>query len=84
LSQLGPVVAGSVEAAIQLCGEALADWEGRAVVVDVPVAQADFLAWLQDAGFVVQRPFTRMIRGALLPRPASAVRTFAICGPEFG
>jgi hypothetical protein len=73
-----------VEAAVRLAGEGLAAWAGRPVVLDVPGAETAFLAWLQDAGFAVQRPFTRLVLGAALPRPAGALHSFAICGPEYG
>jgi hypothetical protein len=83
-SQLGPVVAETLKGALSLCASALQAWEGRPIVVDVPASQQRFLAWLLDAGFEVQRPFTRMTYGAPLPRPSGAARVFAICGPEFG
>lgn len=87
LSQLGPVVAGTVEQASSLCEATLAAWAGRtgkAAVIDVPASQDAFLAWLCASGFEVQRPFTRMACGAPLPPPSGAAQTFAICGPEFG
>jgi GNAT superfamily N-acetyltransferase len=83
-SQLGPAAAETPEQAIALCRDALATWEGRAVVVDVPAWQEAFLAWLRGEGFAVQRPFTRMSLGAPLPQPAGPARCFAIAGPEFG
>ena len=84
LSQLGPVVAETVEQASSVCKAVLAAWVGRAVVVDVPASQETFLAWLCERGFEIQRPFTRMCYGAPLPQPAGGVYSFAICGPEFG
>jgi len=84
LSQLGPLVAETLQTAIAVCRTALAAWKDRAVVVDVPAAQETLLAWLCDEGFAVQRPFTRMTYGAPLPKPTGEVYTFAICGPEFG
>jgi GNAT superfamily N-acetyltransferase len=83
-SQLGPVVAETLDHAIAVCRRALAAWEGRAMGVDVPASQETFLAWLREVGFEVQRPFTRMAYGAPLPGPAGEVHTYAICGPEFG
>jgi ribosomal protein S18 acetylase RimI-like enzyme len=84
LSQLGPVVAETLEQAIAVCRQALAAWEGRAAVLDVPASQETFLAWLREVGFEAQRPFTRMAYGAPLPQPTGQARTYAICGPEFG
>jgi GNAT superfamily N-acetyltransferase len=84
LSQLGPVVAKTVDQATALCRTALSVWRDRGVVIDVPASQDTFLAWLRDRGFEIQRPLTRMSRGARLPRPTGEVQTFAICGPEFG
>jgi len=84
MSQLGPVVAETVEQAIEVCQAALSAWQDRAVVIDVPASQAAFLAWLCDSGFEIQRPFTRMTYGAPLLGPTGEARAFAICGPEFG
>jgi ribosomal protein S18 acetylase RimI-like enzyme len=83
-SQLGPVVAETLDQAIAVCRHALAAWQGRAVVVDVPASQETFLARLREAGFEVQRTFTRMACGAPLPDPTGEARTYALCGPEFG
>ncbi len=82
--QLGPVVAETLDEAIALCQAGLAAWSGRAVIVDVSASQGAFLDWLRGLGFAVQRPFTRMVRGASLSKPGTTARTFAICGPEYG
>jgi GNAT superfamily N-acetyltransferase len=82
--QLGPVIAETQDEAIALCQAGLAAWHGQPAIVDVPASHGVFLDWLRSLGFVVQRPFTRMVRGAPLPRPRTAVHTFAICGPEYG
>jgi ribosomal protein S18 acetylase RimI-like enzyme len=84
LSQLGPVVAEGVEGARQLCRAVLSAWAERRVVIDVPAAQEGFLGWLGEQGFEVQRGFTRMSRGAPLPRRTGAAQVFAIAGPEYG
>ena len=52
------------------------------VVLDVPAERADWLAMLEEMGFVVQRPLIRMFRASRPPgRPE---RQWAIFGPEFG
>ena len=81
-SGIGPVVADSLAVATALAAAA-----GRATpgptMIDVPDAQAGFVAALAAAGFTRQRGFTRMIRGddAALDRTA---RLYAPAGPEFG
>jgi GNAT superfamily N-acetyltransferase len=86
--QLGPVVARTSDEALALCRAGLAPWQGQPVIVDAPgrlgPGQDAFLGGLRGLGFAVQRPLTRMARGAPLARPESAGRTFAICGPEYG
>jgi hypothetical protein len=52
------------------------------VILDVP-ARPDWLSALGEMGFVEQRPFTRMYRGAV-KAPGQPDRTFAVFGPEFG
>jgi creatinine amidohydrolase/Fe(II)-dependent formamide hydrolase-like protein len=80
--QVGPVVAASAEDAIILIQAAFHNLIGRAIVLDVPDAQSDFLQWLSRLGFVKQRPFIRMVRGG--NAPDSAEQMFTICGPELG
>lgn len=84
MSQLGPVVAETVEQAVDVCQAALSAWRDRVLVIDVPASQTAFLTWLCDDGFEVQRPFTRMSCGASLPGSTGKAQAFAICGPEFG
>jgi predicted N-acetyltransferase YhbS len=79
---LGPMVAGDAESARLLLASCLAAVPG-AVFMDVPRHQQAFRSFLLDAGFVVERPFLRMHRGALTT-PGEPPLIFAITGPEFG
>ncbi|HYE04148.1 MAG TPA: GNAT family N-acetyltransferase [Planctomycetota bacterium] len=82
-TQIGPVAAPDSADARALIAAALRACAGRAVLIDVPGAQAEVGRWLADHGFAVQRPLIRMWRGS--PGPAGDVaREFAIVGPEFG
>jgi hypothetical protein len=51
-------------------------------VLDVPAERADWLAMLEEMGFLVQRPLIRMFRGSR--PPGHPARQWAIFGPEFG
>jgi hypothetical protein len=52
------------------------------VVMDIPAAQTEDSAWLQERGFMRQRPLRRMVKGRA-PHPFSAEQ-LAIAGPELG
>jgi GNAT superfamily N-acetyltransferase len=81
--QLGPVVADDEAAARMLVAGCLSGQPGGKVAMDVPQSKPQWTAWLESAGFVVERPFLRMCRGEA-PHPELAARQFAIAGPEFG
>jgi hypothetical protein len=53
------------------------------LAIDAPRAAAGWVAWLERAGFTIERPFVRMRRGAC-GAPGVPKRQFAIAGPEFG
>lgn len=81
-SHLGPLIAEDDEAAQALLARALSQIE-RTIYIDVADAKSGVRAFLENAGFTVQRPFTRM----LLSRDESfddVARTYAVIGPEFG
>ena len=81
-SHLGPLIAEDDATAAALLAQALSRIDG-AVYVDLADAKTGVRASLESAGFVVQRPFTRMLLG----RDASfddVARTYAVIGPEFG
>lgn len=79
---LGPIYAPDAETALKLLDAALFAAGGEAVQLDVPEAQAVFLAGLLKRGFQVLRPFVRM--GLNCAQPENLDSTFAIAGPEFG
>ena len=81
-SQIGPVVAESAAAAQRLVAHCLPRHSG-AVAIDVPQHSPEWIAWLERAGFVMERPFLRMRRGGNAT-PGEPARQFAIAGPEFG
>lgn len=81
-TQLGPLVAPDLVTAQALLGRALTALTGRTVGLDAGDHSA-WLAWLASLGFVEERGFIRMVRGADpgLGRPELA---WAIAGPELG
>lgn len=81
-AQIGPVVAARTADALTLVETALAATVGK-VFVDVPARASSLVRWLEQRGFVHQRPFVRMALGdgKLL---AADLRMFALAGPEFG
>ena len=61
----------------------MAPYPDRRFFLDTPAHAGEWLSSVQRAGFVAQRPFTRMFRkGDRLPGHAEL--HFAILGPEFG
>jgi GNAT superfamily N-acetyltransferase len=80
---VGPVVAPDAATARALVARAAAAAGGRDVILDVPVAAADWTAALQESGLREQRPFTRMYRAGARP-PGGADLVFAAFGPELG
>jgi GNAT superfamily N-acetyltransferase len=81
--QVGPIIAGNEPAATALLATMLAELAPDAeVVVDAVDSRPGFTAALREAGFEVERPFTRMAKGAV-PHGEDAL-LYAIAGPEFG
>jgi len=80
--QLGPLVADTTDTAIALVGTAL-----HAVPTPLYLDAVDragaLVTWLGERGFVEQRPFTRMVRGAG-PAPGDASQVMLVAGPELG
>lgn len=79
--QIGPVVARSAAAAVELVEAARSRHPDRRFFMDVDATGEARLA-LAERGFTEQRPFTRMYRG--LSSPAAPAGLVAILGPEFG
>lgn len=81
---IGPVLATDLAVAQGLVRAALGEArDDRAVVIDAADPQEGWGEWLTSMGFEVQRPFTRMYRGAGATRGCHP-GLFAVIGPEFG
>lgn len=80
--QLGPLVAESDEIACALLAQALETLPAP-VYLDVVDGKPKIAAWLAEAGFVAERPLTRMLyrRSEAFQ---DAGQTYAVAGPEFG
>lgn len=81
-SQIGPLVATSEQAAIDLLNDALNAAEG-AVFVDAADHKPAVSEFLLNRGFVVQRPFLRMAKGRVKPL-GMPENLYAVAGPELG
>lgn len=81
-SQIGPLVAADLAVANALLADALRELPGP-VYVDLLDSRRALLPWLQQQGFVFQRPFTRMVHGAL-DAPGDAAQVVLAAGPELG
>jgi GNAT superfamily N-acetyltransferase len=83
---IGPIVAGSADAAAALAVAAIAGSGGCSLVIDAHDGSDEFVAWLRGAAFDPQRPLYRMCRPGQSPlpsRPSELLIEFAIMGPEF-
>lgn len=81
-SQIGPLLADDMATAQSLIGDALGAIAGP-VLVDLLDRCAALTPWLQQLGFSLQRPFTRMVHGAReAPGDHSAI--VFVAGPELG
>jgi len=81
-SQLGPLIAEDDDVAKALLAHAVGQISGT-IYIDIADAKHSVRAFLEAAGFTMQRPFTRMLLG----RDESfddVARTYAVIGPEFG
>jgi len=83
-TQIGPLVARDEEGALQLLSAALAAVKPP-VYLDLLDSRAEIKSRLEKAGFVFQRPFTRMVHAPGEPRaPGDAGLVFCPAGPELG
>jgi GNAT superfamily N-acetyltransferase len=80
--QLGPIVAADEAEAVRLLEEALALIGPASVVVDALDDRPGLRQALQAAGFLAERPFTRMAKGAVPAGDRALLH--AIAGPELG
>ncbi|NDV86559.1 GNAT family N-acetyltransferase [Aurantimonas aggregata] len=79
---VGPLHAGSEEAATRLLARILEEERGP-LLIDFFDRHSTIAAWLAKQGFSGERPFLRMtLGGALLP--GSPDTAFAAAGPEYG
>ena len=81
-TQLGPCVADDEATGVALLAAGFSRVEGP-VFLDVPDTHAALGIWLRNAGFTLQRPYTRMILNRKKPFNKTQ-RLFAIAGPELG
>lgn len=81
-NDLGPCVAENEDTAIALLAAALKAVPAP-VFLDMPAQHTAVGAWLREAGFTLQRPYTRMLLGRSEPFN-DVSRLFAIAGPELG
>jgi hypothetical protein len=81
--QIGPVIADRQQAAEELVLSCLRGHGGKRFILDPPHFSEDWLRWLLRAGFVPQRPFTRMVLRENR-HPGVPQKQWAIFGPEFG
>jgi GNAT superfamily N-acetyltransferase len=81
-TQLGPLVADSEAAAVELLAAAVAGLDGP-VFLDVAERWSELIHWLEANGFRRQRPFQRMILGDVSAFGQDG-RPMVTAGPEFG
>lgn len=79
---IGPLVADDLHVAQSLLSDAL-QTTPDAVFVDLLDQHQALLPWLQALGFVLQRPFTRMLLGSATA-PGLPQHTVLVAGPELG
>ncbi len=79
-THIGPLIADEAEIAIRLLEAATAEIAGPALI-DVPDHHPQVQEWLRQRGFVVQRGYSRMLRGRTSPIDDSEPR-HGHCGPR--
>ena len=82
-NQIGPIIAETTNDAIALTLTSLQHLTGRAVVLDVPSCQQDYLQWLISLGFREERLLIRMFYGSNA-HPGKPETVYGITGPELG
>jgi GNAT superfamily N-acetyltransferase len=78
---LGPLVATSPQAAVDLLAACLLRVPDRPITIDVPDAHGAFARTIESIGFTRQRNFTRMARGGH-GSTGQMSKVFAAAGPE--
>ena len=82
-TQIGPVVADSLEVARNLLLTALQNVQQQEVIVDAAFHQPGWNEFLGELGFINQRPLTRMSLGTFVLSEQHS-KQLAIAGPEIG
>ena len=80
--QIGPLVARDERTALTLLEHALTV-VNPPLYVDVADHAPALQGWVEARGFALQRPFTRMVRGAARA-PGNEKAVFLVAGPELG
>jgi GNAT superfamily N-acetyltransferase len=80
-SQIGPLVARDEDGALVLLRAALAAMPPP-LYVDAADHAPRLQDWLLAQGFVLQRPFTRMVRGGAAHAPGNETLVYLVAGPE--
>jgi GNAT superfamily N-acetyltransferase len=80
--QIGPLVATEEQTAAKLLAAVLARTPSP-VYIDIADHAPALQSWAQARGFEFQRPFTRMVTGAV-PAPGNASLVYCPAGPELG
>ncbi len=80
---LGPVVATSAAAGVELIQGLIDRSEGQAILWDIPDQNATAVFCAEQHGFTCQRSLTRMFLGQNLA-PGNPQQQFALTGPETG
>jgi len=81
--QIGPLLADDLPTAQALISHALSAAPGPIYIDLLDERRAHLLPWLEQHGFVFQRPFTRMVWGTDRA-PGDTRRIWAAAGPELG
>jgi GNAT superfamily N-acetyltransferase len=81
-NQIGPLIARNEATALELLEQALANVSAP-VYVDVADHAPRLQEWLQQHGFELQRPFTRMVHGGGRA-PGDEKLVYLVAGPELG
>jgi GNAT superfamily N-acetyltransferase len=81
-NQVGPLVARDDSTALALLEHAVSE-VSVPLYVDVADHAPRVQTWLMERGFVVQRPFTRMVHGAARA-PGDEKLVYLVAGPELG
>lgn len=81
--QIGPLLADDPAAASVLIAHGLGAVAGPVYLDLLDERRAELLPWLEQHGFVLQRPFTRMVWGTGTA-PGDTRRIWAAAGPELG